>query len=74
MEFPEEEDIEGFDVENNFLRRFYRIMIQPTGDLHHSKHPYDTELNRARTQKSKSRKKKTCRKKTDLFIKSVLGN
>lgn len=41
MSFPDESDINGYDVENNFLRRLYRIMIIPTGDLHHYKYRYD---------------------------------
>jgi hypothetical protein len=37
MEFPEEEDFNGTDVENGYLRRLYRTLYLPTGDLLHSK-------------------------------------
>ena len=43
MNFPDESDINGFDVENDFLRRLFRIMILPIDDLRHIKYPYDTE-------------------------------
>jgi len=37
MEFPEEEDFNGIDVENGYLRRLYRTLYLPTGDFLHSK-------------------------------------
>lgn len=37
MEFPGEEDAEGNDIENGFLRRLYRILYLPTSDFFHSK-------------------------------------
>ena len=33
MEFPSEEDFDGLDVENGSLRRLYRALNLPTGDL-----------------------------------------
>ena len=32
LEFPDEEDFDGQDVENSYLRRLYRILNLPTGD------------------------------------------
>ena len=33
MEFKSEEDREGQDRENSYLRRLYRILLMPVGDL-----------------------------------------
>ena len=33
MSFPEEEDPDGNDIENGYLRRLYRILYLPTSDF-----------------------------------------
>ena len=33
MEFEPEEDVNGLEVENGYLRRLYRALNVPTGDL-----------------------------------------
>lgn len=33
MEFESEEDREGQDRENSYLRRLYRILLMPVGDF-----------------------------------------
>ena len=43
MEFPEEEDFNGLDVENGILRRLYRVLNLPTSDFLHYK---DKRLNK----------------------------
>lgn len=40
-EFPLEEDFDGQDCENSKLRRLYRVLNLPTGDLLHSDVPKD---------------------------------
>ena len=37
MEFPEERDSNGLDVENGVLRRLYRVLNLPTSDFLHYK-------------------------------------
>ena len=37
MDFQAEEDIQGQDTENTYLRRLYRVLSLPTGDLRHFK-------------------------------------
>lgn len=37
MEFPVQEDIQGLDTEHYQLRRLYRVLNLPTGDLRHNR-------------------------------------
>ena len=37
MRFKSEEDREGQDRENSYLRRLYRILLMPVGDLQQRK-------------------------------------
>ena len=67
MEFEEEDDINGKDVEHSYLRRLYRILNMPTGDLSHFKDKYNRQkqLERERRAMMKSwrrRVKGHCRK------------
>ncbi len=70
MSFPGESDINGFDVENDYLRRLFRIMILPVDDLCHNKYKFDTPNPlTAQTIIVAKPTKKTCSKRT----KSCLG-
>ena len=67
MEFEEQDDINGKDVEHSYLRRMYRILNMPTGDLSHFKDKYSREKQlekerRAMMQSWWKRVKGHCRK------------
>lgn len=62
QEFLPEEDINGFMVENSYLRRLHRVLHLPTADLLHYKHS-----SRQRTQDKKDRKKSKLTRCCTLF-------
>ena len=64
MEFEDEVDINGEDNESSFIRRLYRILNMPTGDLAHNK----DKLN-----KSKKKKNKKCFAKLKNYCKRKCG-
>ena len=51
MNLEMEEDFNGADVENSYLRRLYRVLYLPTTDLMHNKVDQKKEMNRLKKER-----------------------